>query len=81
MLWIFATDYHHYAFAPDNLAAIATRFDWGAYFHDLPSSFVRSWSSTMEKDMGNSKQPGYCIPAGFYTKRCHWVQISSMCLS
>jgi hypothetical protein len=27
MLWIFATDYHHYAFAPDNLAAIATRFD------------------------------------------------------
>ncbi len=39
MLRIFATDYHHDALASDNLATVTTRFDRGAHFHDLPSSY------------------------------------------
>ena len=35
MLRIFATNDHHYAIAPDDLAMLTTRFDRGAYFHEL----------------------------------------------
>jgi hypothetical protein len=35
MLRIFATNDHHHAVAPDDLAMFTTRFYRGAYFHEL----------------------------------------------
>src|SRR5713226_8682529 len=41
MLWIFTTDNHDHAIAPDHFTVFAAWFHRCAYFHDLPSSRLR----------------------------------------
>src|SRR5579859_336133 len=40
MFWIFTTDNHDHAIAPDHFAMLAAWFHRCAYFHGLPSSLV-----------------------------------------